>query len=609
MTLDSFNYFLDKSVFIITIPNYENRFELTKQNLEREGFKKVVKFNGIVGTNIEEVTNAENKLKLYYRTGLTKWTKRFDNINYIISNGLRGKALSQLMLLQKCVDENMPYIFICEDDCILTKQFVKKANKLWNQTPKDFDIIYIGNQHTKSSDSLNNAIVVDNMYIIKGPSQPTHCILVSNSGANKILNLLKKNSLGTGMYYPDYYIIDICYWLLGIDKLIDIYSWCQFDYSDSDYDVWKERSSGLAYQGYIDNYPVTLDNSKVILSNQNNKNNKKIIKVNEYDIIPHFKNIKKVLYGNGIIMVDITKSYLKNRYRYKYICNEFTENDPCIDSKKYCEIELNDLSTINEIKLIYDENIRVILPNNINVKHAYYGFKNNYIDVTDVIKKNITASDNYIHFINNNMYFNNDPYPNNLKQLYLIIDNPMPPIIPISSHIDKTDFYLYFNTDNIIDYQNIIYLFYNIITHKTIFSYVNNIYYYIPDKYSSILENISGIFELSFFKKINIGNVTEDDNEKHVLHHIWLNSNQLDNNLNIIYINLKNINRINSVNYNYNRYLLSWLIDKIEIISNLLLKFDTVGINLIKNKNNFSYLNNSWTSTSKYINTLINLII
>ena len=246
----SFNSFLENEVFVITVPDSGNRLEMTTNNLHNAGFKNIVTFNGVYGLHSNEIKDAEEKLGLTYTyPGITKWQIRLGNHahKYKMSDGQRGICLSHLLLLQKCIDEDRDYIFIFEDDCILTDNFKEKVNILWKNTPRDFDILYLGNQ-LKKKDLSPSSICINNLYIDTIPTHTTHCILISKKGAIRLLDLIKNHTFDTNLNEPEYYVIDSCYLLFTYDNLIKIYNWLQFDSSDSKVSVWNERSSGLVYQ-------------------------------------------------------------------------------------------------------------------------------------------------------------------------------------------------------------------------------------------------------------------------------------------------------------------------------------------------------------------------
>ena len=249
--INNFNTFLDNPIYIMTVPESGVRFEFTKKNAIDAGFKNIIKFTGVYGKYINEITEAENKLGIWYKyPDDKKWNIRMGNhaLSHKLSNGYRGNTLSHLLLLQKCVEENMPYIFICGDDCVFTKNFKNKCIKLWDNTPRDFDILYLGNQIGPKKNINKSAIKIDNMYIDKLPSHTTHCMLISNKGANKLLNLFKNHDFNTGLNESSYYCIDTCYILLTYDNLISVINWLQFDCSDSEYPLHEIRSNGLVYQ-------------------------------------------------------------------------------------------------------------------------------------------------------------------------------------------------------------------------------------------------------------------------------------------------------------------------------------------------------------------------
>ena len=143
----------------------------------------------------------------------------------------------------------MEYICVFEDDCICTKDFRNKARMLWNNTPNNFDILYIGNTGNKDDmKKYKKYTEINDMYIVNQSSYMTHCLIYSNQGARNILNIFKNHHLYSDILDNEYYIIDTAYVVMEWNKLINCYKWHQFDYTDSDIDVRIDRSSGLVYQ-------------------------------------------------------------------------------------------------------------------------------------------------------------------------------------------------------------------------------------------------------------------------------------------------------------------------------------------------------------------------
>ena len=53
-------------------------------------------------------------------------------------------SLSHLYVLQHMIDNNNEYGLVLEDDVIFTNDFFKNFDFYFNQTPEDFDIIFLG---------------------------------------------------------------------------------------------------------------------------------------------------------------------------------------------------------------------------------------------------------------------------------------------------------------------------------------------------------------------------------------------------------------------------------------------------------------------------------
>ena len=125
------NYF---PTFIIHVPELApERTEYCINNVKNAGYKNIHLFNGVNGKNLEEVKDA---LKL------------FNNPNYdrYCSKGNVGCNLSMLKVLKSIVDNKIPFATIFEDDVLFHTDWERLAPKYYENTPKNFDIIYMGNQ-------------------------------------------------------------------------------------------------------------------------------------------------------------------------------------------------------------------------------------------------------------------------------------------------------------------------------------------------------------------------------------------------------------------------------------------------------------------------------
>jgi hypothetical protein len=158
--------------FIITVPELApGRGEIALNNVINAGYKNTILFKGVNGKNDEEVKEA---LKLFNNPKFDLYCNR----------GNIGCNLSMLKVLLTIVNNKIPFATIFEDDIVFHDEWTRLSKEFYNYTPKNFDIIYMGNQ----IDDCRYANEVPR--INKKSCFCMHAIMVSNKGARQILRLI-----------------------------------------------------------------------------------------------------------------------------------------------------------------------------------------------------------------------------------------------------------------------------------------------------------------------------------------------------------------------------------------------------------------------------------
>jgi GR25 family glycosyltransferase involved in LPS biosynthesis len=158
--------------FIIHVPELcSERSESCLKNVKNAGYKNAIIFNGVNGTNENEVNEA---LKLFNYPKFDSWIK----------GGGLGCNLSMLKVLLKIVQDKIPIATIFEDDVIFHPSWEKMSSGFYTNTPKNFDIIYMGNQIDECR-TKNNVPRIN-----KKSCFCMHATIVSNKGARKMLQLI-----------------------------------------------------------------------------------------------------------------------------------------------------------------------------------------------------------------------------------------------------------------------------------------------------------------------------------------------------------------------------------------------------------------------------------
>lgn len=262
---------MDK-VYYINLDNSKKRNLLCRDELLKY-FNYVERFEAVNGKNIKYVKELEKKIgiklnrkkicNLYARWDVkihkTKYVGKTENTIRIEQSGLIGCAASHLLMCYELLHSDDEYRFVFEDDIILCKDFDKYFKLFMDNTPDDYDIVFVGNQQTNLGEqqiNLKKSVVnidyhkkqkfckilekCDGKYnlITSNPTYCTHSYIVSRKGAHKILDNAKKYGYG---------IIDID---IKLNKNLIVYSWIkELDACDKKkLNIWKKRSTGLVYQ-------------------------------------------------------------------------------------------------------------------------------------------------------------------------------------------------------------------------------------------------------------------------------------------------------------------------------------------------------------------------
>lgn len=105
-----------------------------------------------------------------------------------LTYGALGCALSHYLIMQDCVNQKLPYL-IFEDDCRIIDTFDEDMNKLVNHIKDlEYDLLYLGLHNIPSLNKQNS--YNDILYLPMGLTCGTWAMIITPSGANKILNMI-----------------------------------------------------------------------------------------------------------------------------------------------------------------------------------------------------------------------------------------------------------------------------------------------------------------------------------------------------------------------------------------------------------------------------------
>lgn len=211
------------SPIVINLYRHPQRFEQTKRLMKRAGFQNIRRFEAIDGFYTDQ--------------------SFFDAWNILGgSPGQRGCAASHLRIWYDFFtgSNSKEFLFVCEDDMLPHSDFERIFPLYWKKTPKDFDIVMVGNQYDDREYTKK--------LIVQHPSFCLHAYIISKKGAEKLYNLYMQLPFGSG----DLHVIDI--FLIEEMKKNSINYYC---YNGSVYPdcvnqknkcIFNGRSTGICFQ-------------------------------------------------------------------------------------------------------------------------------------------------------------------------------------------------------------------------------------------------------------------------------------------------------------------------------------------------------------------------
>jgi len=207
---------------MINLERSKDRLEFQEQQFKEHGLE-FTRYDAVNGR--EDLSKHLEGLKLSHQ-----WRE--------MSNGQKGCALSHVSILKKMVAENIPAIFVMEDDVVLCGDFCNEFEKFFHEDDLKYDIIYVGNQNGGSD--LNRLLSTKQTRVNK-PTFCTHGLIYTLQGAKNILSHI--NNVGL-------YVIDIIYIQADSQKQLKTISYIRKPDEDKieKYKLHVIRSAGLCYQ-------------------------------------------------------------------------------------------------------------------------------------------------------------------------------------------------------------------------------------------------------------------------------------------------------------------------------------------------------------------------
>jgi GR25 family glycosyltransferase involved in LPS biosynthesis len=172
-------------IWLINLERSKDRLEFQQKQFKEHGLE-FTRIDAVDGR--KDISNLTNGLKLSHH-----WSG--------MSNGQRGCGLSHVSILKKMVAENIPAVFVMEDDVVLCENFCDEFEKFFHHDDLKYDIIYVGNQNGGSD---LNRLLSTNQIRVNKPTFCTHGLIYTLQGAKNILNHIQD----VGLYVYDIVLIE-----------------------------------------------------------------------------------------------------------------------------------------------------------------------------------------------------------------------------------------------------------------------------------------------------------------------------------------------------------------------------------------------------------------
>ena len=195
----------NSQIFLINLDRTPERFEKVLPRIRAAGFKRLERIAGVDARLMQENNTLRDE---WAKHGSPKFLT--DNGAYVKllqrHIGREGCILSHLNTWKKIIEmegvDDKTYFTIFEDDIDFHENWHKLAPKYWSQTPKDFDILFIGNELFVPKHCHYKCDIIS-----RDPTYCTHAYVITRSGAEKLYKLLLNNE--GGIYTIDHMLYDL----------------------------------------------------------------------------------------------------------------------------------------------------------------------------------------------------------------------------------------------------------------------------------------------------------------------------------------------------------------------------------------------------------------
>lgn len=222
---------------VINLDRNPERWEQGTKRICEAGFTQIERVSAVDGKDAEALQKGWEELG---NPTFASWDKEF--VEY---KGKQGCFLSHFAIWKEILDKKIPCTVVLEDDVLFHPQWNELAKEYYDNTPKNFDVLYMGAQLEFNS----------RFHIDCGPVFCTHAMVLTYHGVKKLWDMLLSNSIG--VYTIDCMIIDMMKYKLSNyynqkEFPFHWYVWNAQKFYPTDIQNmpkgWTKRNGGLVFQ-------------------------------------------------------------------------------------------------------------------------------------------------------------------------------------------------------------------------------------------------------------------------------------------------------------------------------------------------------------------------
>lgn len=219
---------LKSPAFIINLERRPERYQSAFQRVQEAGFTQIERINAIDG----QTADLEQEWQKHGSPLFDPWDQKFKTLL-----GKQGVALSMLNTWKHIIDHKIPYATIFEDDVLFHPDWQILAPLYYDETPKDYDILFYGNQIDAPSYKMIDQV----------PTYCLHAYGLTFAGAQKLYHQFLSRPKGV-------YTIDCMFNHTMAERPLSYqyYIWNGIPYAPqeaySQNPYWRVRNTGLVFQ-------------------------------------------------------------------------------------------------------------------------------------------------------------------------------------------------------------------------------------------------------------------------------------------------------------------------------------------------------------------------